>query len=103
MAGAMSLLSSKLSVAKSAPERFDIHQASRNSRLGALGVRRPHLSGTPPDHKSYPGKWRISLLEPVVESARTLTEIVRQWSPDQNFGGGSMTLAQLVRHSHLLA
>ncbi len=100
MAGAVALLSGKISVARSRPERFDIHQATRNSRLGALGVRRPRLSGTPPDHKLYPGKWRISLPEPVVESARTLTEIVRQWSPDQNFGGGSMTLAQLGRLLH---
>ncbi|MBW2715427.1 MAG: SagB family peptide dehydrogenase, partial [Deltaproteobacteria bacterium] len=100
MAGAISLLSSKLSVAKSTPERFDIHQATRNSRLGALGVRRPRLTSAPPDHKLYPGKWRISLPEPVVESARTLTEIVRRWSPDQNFGDGSMTLAQLGRLLH---
>jgi SagB-type dehydrogenase family enzyme len=100
MAGAVSLLSGKLSVAKSAPERFDIHQVTRNSRLGALGVRWPRLSSAPPDHKPYPGKRRISLPEPVVESARTLTEIVRQWSPDQDFGGGSMTLAQLGRLLH---
>ena len=100
LAGAAALLTGKISAAKSTPERFDIHQVTRNTRLGALGVRRPRLSGPPPDHKPYPGKRRVALPEPIAEPARTLAEIVRQWAPAQGFGGGSMTLAQLGRLLH---
>jgi SagB-type dehydrogenase family enzyme len=100
LAGAVALLTGKTSAATSTPERFDIHQATRNTRFGALGVRRPRLSGPPPDHKPYPGKRRVALPEPVADPARTLTEIVRQWAPAQGFGGGSMTLAQLGRLLH---
>jgi SagB-type dehydrogenase family enzyme len=100
LAGAAALLAGKTSAAKSAPERFDIHQATRNTRLGALGARWPRLSGPPPDHKPYPGKRRVALPEFVVEPSRTLAEIVRQWAPAQGFGAGSMTLAQLGRLLH---
>ncbi len=100
LAGAAALLTGKISAAKSTPERFDIHHATRNTRLGAFGARRPKLSGPPPDHKRYPGKRRVALPEPVAEPARTLVEIVRQWAPAQDFGGGSMTIAQLGRLLH---
>jgi SagB-type dehydrogenase family enzyme len=96
-AGAVALLAGKTSAANSASERFDIHQATRNTLLGALGSRRPRLSGPPPDHKRYPGKRRVALPEFDAVPARTLAEIVRQWTPAQGFGGGSMTLAQLGR------
>ena len=97
LAGAAALLSGKISAAKSTPERFDIHQATRNTRLGALGARRPRLSGPPLDHKRYPGKRRVALPEVVDEPARTLAEIVRQWTPAQGFGGAAISLAQLGR------
>jgi len=100
LAGAVALLAGKTSAAKSTPERFDIHQVTRNTRLGALGARRPRLSGPPPDHKPYPGKRRVALPGLVAEPSRTLAEIVRQWAPAQGFGGGSMTLAQLGRLLH---
>jgi SagB-type dehydrogenase family enzyme len=97
LAGAAALLTGKISAAKSTPERFDIHEATRNTRLGAFGVRRPRLSGPPPDHKPYPGKRRVALPAPANVPARTLAEIVRHWAPAQTFGGGAMTLAQLGR------
>jgi SagB-type dehydrogenase family enzyme len=100
LAGAAALLAGKASAAKSAPERIDIHQITRNTRLNALGARRPRLSGPPPDHKPYPGKRRVALPELVAEPSRTLAEIVRQWAPARGFGGGSMTLAQLGRLLH---
>jgi SagB-type dehydrogenase family enzyme len=80
--------------------RFDVHQATRNTRLGALGARRPRLSAAPLDHKPYPGARRVELPAPAVDSARTLAEIVRQWAPAQRFGAGEITLAQLGRLLH---
>jgi SagB-type dehydrogenase family enzyme len=100
LAGAAALLAGKASAAKSAPERIDIHQITRNTRLNALGARRPRLSGPPRDHKPYPGKRRVALPELVAEPSRTLAEIVRQWAPARGFGSGSMTLAQLGRLLH---
>jgi len=100
LAGAAALLSGGTSAAKSAPERFDIHQATRNSRLGALGVRRPRLSGPPLDHKRYAGKRRVALPARVDEPARTLAEIVRGWAPAEGFGGDAISLAQLGRLLH---
>ena len=100
LAGAAALLAGKTSAAKSTPERFDIHQATRNTRLGALGVRWPRLSGPPPDHKPYPRKRRVALPEWVDEPARTLAEIVRLWAPAAGFGGAAITLAQLGRLLH---
>jgi SagB-type dehydrogenase family enzyme len=97
LAGAAALLSGKASAAKSTPERFDIHQATRNTRFGALGARRPRLRGPPLDHKRYPGKRRVALPEVVAEPARTLAEIVRQWAPAPDFGGAAISLAQLGR------
>jgi len=100
VAGAAALLTGKTSAAKSAPERFDIHEATRNTRLGALGVRRPRLSGPPPDHKLYSGKRRVALPERVVEPAHTLAEIVREWAPAEGFAGAAISLAQLGRLLH---
>jgi len=97
LAGAAALLSGKTAAAKSTPERFDIHQETRNTRLGALGARWPRLTGPPPDHKPYPGKRRVALPEFVDQPARTLAEIVRQWEPAPGFGGAPITLAQLGR------
>ena len=100
LAGAAAFLAGKTSAAKSTPARFDIHQATRNTRLGALGVRWPRLSGPPPDHKPYPGKRRVALPERIDAPARTLAEIVRQWAPAEGFGGAAITLAQLGRLLH---
>jgi len=100
LVGAAAFLSGKTSAAKSASERFDIHQETRNTRLGALGARRPRLSGPPPDHKPYPGKRRVALPKFVAEPTRTLAEIVRQWAPAQNFSDAEMGLAQLGRLLH---
>jgi len=97
LAGAAALLTGKASIAKSSPERFDIHRATRNTRLGAFGVRRPRLSGPPLDHKRYSGKRRVALPARVDEPARTLAEIVRQWVPAEGFGGAAISLAQLGR------
>ncbi len=100
LAGAAALLAGKISAAKSTPERIDNHQATRNTRLGALGVRWPRLSGPPPDHKPYPRKRRVALPEWVDQPARTLAEIVRQWAPAAGFSGAAITLAQLGRLLH---
>jgi len=100
LAGAAALLSGRMSAAKSAPERFDIHQATRNTRLGALGARRPRLRGPPPNHKPYPGRRRVELPALVDEPARTLAQVVRQWAPVQGFSGGALSLAQLGRLLH---
>jgi SagB-type dehydrogenase family enzyme len=97
LAGAAALLTGKASIAKPSSERFDIHRATRNTRLGAFGVRRPRLSGPPLDHKRYPGKRRVALPARVDEPARTLAEIVRQWAPEEGFGGAAISLAQLGR------
>jgi SagB-type dehydrogenase family enzyme len=97
LAGAAALLSGKISAARPTPEHFDIHEATRNTRLGALGVRRPRLSGPPPDHKDYPGKRRVVLPTPIDAPARTLAEIVRQWEPVEAFAGAAISLAQLGR------
>jgi SagB-type dehydrogenase family enzyme len=100
LAGAAALLSGKISVAKSTPERFDIHQATRNTRDGPLGARRPRLSGRLLNHKRYPGKRRVALSEFAAEPARTLAEIVRDWAPAPGFGGAAISLAQLGRLLH---
>jgi len=100
LAGAAALLTGKASIAKSTPERFDIHRATRNTRLGAFGVRRPRLSGPPLDHKRYTGKRRVALPARADEPARTLAEIVRQWVPAEGFSGATISLAQLSRLLH---
>jgi SagB-type dehydrogenase family enzyme len=100
LAGAAALLSGKISAAKSTPERFDIHQATRNTRFGALGARRPRLSRAPLDHKRYPGKRRVTLPARVDEPARTLAEIVREWTPAEGFAAAAISLAQLGRLLH---
>jgi len=100
LAGAAALLTGKASIAKSTPERYDIHRATRNTRLGAFGVRRPRLSGPPLDHKRYPGKRRVALPARGDEPARTLAEIVRQWAPAEGFGSAAISLAQLGRLLH---
>ncbi|MBW2542936.1 MAG: SagB/ThcOx family dehydrogenase [Deltaproteobacteria bacterium] len=100
LAGAAALLTGNASVAKSAPERFDIHWATRNTRLGAFGVRWPRLSGPPRDHKRYPKKRQVALPARVDEPARTLAEIVRQWAPAEGFDSAAISLAQLGRLLH---
>jgi len=97
LAGAAALLSGKTSAARSTPGPIDIHEATRNTRLGALGARRPRLSARPSDHKPYPGRRRVALPAPSDEPARTLAEIVRHWAPVDPFADGSLSLADLGR------
>ncbi len=100
LAGAAALLSGRAAAAKFAPGRFDIHEATRNTRLGALGARRPRLRGPPPSFKPYPGRRRVALPARADAPGRTLAEIVRQWAPAPDFSGAAISLAQLGRLLH---
>jgi len=97
LAGAAALVSGKASAARPTSEPIDIHEATRNTRLGALGARRPRLSAPPPDHKDYPGSRRLALPAPSGEPARTLTEIVRHWALVEPSDEGEISLAELGR------
>ncbi len=80
---------------------LEVHRATRNTRLGALGVRRPRLRGLPRPYKSYPRAQRQALPAPGDEQGLSLAEAVRGFAPAPGFRAEPVLLARLARVLHL--
>ncbi len=61
LGGTIALLASGRSRAADREGFLGIHRATRNTRLGAVGVRLPKLGGPPLPFKRYPGFDRVAL------------------------------------------
>ena len=68
LGAALSFFSGRASAnVASEPRAPEIHRATRNTRLRALGARRPRLSSAPTPWKTYPDAPRLAL--PAVNAA----------------------------------
>ncbi len=103
MAGLVTLLSGGVARARTRAERWDIHQATRNTRLGAaLRLLRPRPSDPlPPPYKLYEGKPRVALPSLAARPGRAFTQCVRQWRPNARFSHEPIQLAELGRLLYL--
>lgn len=76
---------------------FGIHDSTRNTRLGALGVRLRSTRDPFSPFKPYSGARRLELPEPATSPALSLAEAVRRYAPAVGFGKQSLSLGELAR------
>ncbi len=101
LASAGALLSAGASPGHASTRSWDIHRATRNTRLGAVGVRLPRLKRPPPPFKSYRGKRRVALPPIEAEPGGTLSSTVRSWTESGSFSQEPLTIAELARLLYL--
>jgi len=100
IAGFLSLVAARLSFAQTKGAGRDVHRATRNTRLGALGEKLPRLERAPDDAKAYAGFERIALPELKPPAGAELATSVRGWQPGAVFSGESISLETLARVLH---
>jgi SagB-type dehydrogenase family enzyme len=76
---------------------LEIHRATRNTLLGAVGERVPKLESSPSPFKSYPGRGRIDLPPIAGETGLRLTDALTLAAPTIGFQRKPISLAQLAR------
>ncbi len=79
----------------------EIHRATRNTRFGALGVRRPLLVAQASPFKPYPGAKQVKLPSVSRQAALPLIDAVRRYVPANGFGATSLSVSQLGRILYL--
>lgn len=78
-----------------------IHQATRNTRLGAIGVRLRHLLAEHPARaKAWEGRERAALPEPDRAPALALAEALRRYDPAPGFAAEPVAAGLLARLLH---
>jgi SagB-type dehydrogenase family enzyme len=98
LGGAVALLSGGAWRASAEEGPVGIHRATRNTLLGAVGVRLPRLGGPPSTFKRYPGFERQPLPGFVREPALPLPEAVA--TAADRFEGKPISLGDLSRILH---
>jgi SagB-type dehydrogenase family enzyme len=98
--GILAALGGGSSSAWAREERFEIHRATRNTPLGALGARLPRLGGPPPPFKRYPGLDRLALPPVERRPGLPLTEAVSRADGAGTLRGGAISLSLLSRMLH---
>ena len=93
----LALLLGRPALAREATRASEVHQATRNTPRGALGVRLPKLRAAPTSFNSYPGAARKKLPPAVEEGALPLAEVVGSYAVARGFGGDPLSLAELAR------
>ncbi len=101
LAGGAAWLAGGTARAQAARNRWDVHRATRNTLLGAMGALLPTFKGRPPVFKAYPGRTRIALPALVASSGGSLSEVVRQWPTVVETSADRLTLPELGRLLHL--
>ncbi len=74
---------------------LEIHRATRNTRLGAIGSRLRARRAALLPRKPYPGVGRQALPAPDWVDGTGLFDVARAWNPDVAFAGASLPLEQL--------
>jgi SagB-type dehydrogenase family enzyme len=97
LGGALAGLLGRSSLAVAQQRAFEIHDSTRNTRLGALGVRL--RSGRDPfsPFKPYPGARRLELPSAETSPALSLAEAARRYAPAVGFEKQPLSLAELAR------
>jgi SagB-type dehydrogenase family enzyme len=96
----IALLSGGTSSASAEERPLAIHQATRNTLLGAVGARLPRLGGRPAPFKDYPGLDRLVLPTFSSKPALGLPEAVGVSSALQRFEAEPIPLSLLSRVLH---
>ena len=97
LAGALALVSGRRSRAHAGSRSWDIHRATRNTRLGATGALASRLRSKPSSYKPYPGKHRIELPASAAGPSRSLTDSVRNHGRPERLPGAELGLPALAR------
>jgi len=100
LGGTVALLSGGAPRASAREEVLEIHRATRNTLLGALGARLPRLGGPPLSFKRYPGYERAELPEFGSEPALALPEAIAAAHERVRFEAKSISIGQLSRILH---
>jgi SagB-type dehydrogenase family enzyme len=79
---------------------LEIHNATRNTLLGALASRLPSFEAAPSPFKAYPGVQRLALPAFASEPALTLVDAAASAPVDRGFTGAALPLGQLSRILH---
>jgi SagB-type dehydrogenase family enzyme len=100
LGGTIALLSGGTSSASTEEGPLGIHRATRNTLLGAVGVRLPRLGGPPSPFKRYPGFERLPLPAFDSKPALPLPEAVATAAGPERFEAKSISLSHLSRILH---
>jgi len=77
-----------------------IHRATRNTPMGALGVRIRRFLGRPERAHDHPGRRRLAMGPPAREPALALAEALQRYRPAPGFAGPPLPRATLERILH---
>ena len=96
----IALLCGSTASASAKGETLAIHHATRNTLLGAVGVRLPRFGAPPASFKGYPGFDRLALPNLSSKPALELHEAVAAAGRPGGFESGSISLSLLSRILH---
>jgi SagB-type dehydrogenase family enzyme len=96
LGGAIAWLSTQPSTARGSERALEIHRATRNTRLGALGEYWPRLESPPVPFKSYSGR-RLRLPAASTEPSIPLWDAIRRSPQVRSFATDPLSLPQLGR------
>jgi SagB-type dehydrogenase family enzyme len=80
---------------------WNVHRATRNTRLGAVGALRPRLRSRPSPSKPYPGRPRVELPAGAEEPSQPLSQCIRSHGRPPQPGAQRLGLRDLSRLLHL--
>jgi SagB-type dehydrogenase family enzyme len=100
LGGTLAVLSGGTSSASAREGTLEIHRATRNTLLGAVGARLPRLGDPPPSFKPYPGFGRLALPAFSSKPALSLSEAIATATGLESFEAKSIPLRRLSRVLH---
>ena len=100
LGGTLAALSGGPSSASARKQPLEIHRATRNTLLGAVGARLPRLGDPPPSFKPYPGLGRLALPAFSSKPALSLSEAIATATGLESFEAEFISLRRLSRVLH---
>ncbi len=97
LGGAVASVSGTASAARAGKGSLEIHRETRNTRVGALGPRRPELQSPPLPFKPYPEAERVKLPAPVSWPRLPLAEAAARYVAGTPFAARSISVEELGR------
>ncbi len=86
LGGTLAVLFGRPTRARAREEALEIHQATRNTLLGALGERRPRLQRPPSPFQPYSGAERTGLPEVARKPGLPLGQAAQRYAPRSGLG-----------------